>query len=170
MTASTQLLVDAFNRIPQIARGAVKGLTQQQLGARLDPDANSVGWLVWHLARVQDAQLAEVAGLEEVWTAGGWHERFGLPFSPEDTGYGHSSSDVDAVGAVAVELLLGYLDAAHAQSLGYLETLDDAALDRVVDEGWNPPVTLGVRLVSIVADDLEHAGQAAFIRGVLLRR
>ena len=47
--------------------------------------------------------------------------------------------------------------------------LTDADLPRVVDERWDPPVTLGVRLVSVISDCLQHAGQAAFVRGILLR-
>jgi hypothetical protein len=37
----------------------------------------------------------------------------------------------------------------------------------VVDASWDPPVTLGVRLVSVISDDLQHAGQAAYLRGMI---
>ena len=136
---------------------------------RLDPDANTIAWLVWHLTRVQDDHVADAFDGEQVWISQGWAERFDLPFAVAAHGYGQSSADVAQVRSSA-DLLLGYLDAVQAQTVKYLETVTDADLDRVVDERWDPPVTLGVRLVSVISDCLQHAGQAAFIRGVADRR
>ncbi len=164
------LLVDGYGRIRETVHAAVDGLTGAELTERLDPDANSIAWLVWHLSRVQDDHVAAVAGLEQVYSAGGWAERFAFPFPGGAIGYGHSSADVAAVRVDDPALLVGYYDAVHDQTLGYLRGLSAADLDRVVDERWDPPVTLGVRLVSVLDDDLQHAGQAAFVRGVLERR
>jgi hypothetical protein len=166
---SAELLVDAFGRVRGVVHGVVRGLTSEQVSARLDPEANSIAWLVWHLTRIQDDHIADVARLEQVWTSQDWHARFGLPFEPSDTGYGHRADDVAAC-QVEGDLLVGYYDAVHDQTERYVEGLTDADLDRIVDERWDPPVSLGVRLVSVIDDDLEHAGQAAFVRGVLLRR
>jgi len=163
------LLVDAFGRVREAVHGAVAGLTEEQLAARLDPEANSIAWLVWHLTRVQDDHVAAVAGIEQVYTAKGWAKRFDFPFDDAAIGYGQSSADVAAVRADPA-LLLDYYEDVHRQTLGYVRGLTPADLDRVVDERWDPPVTLGVRLVSVVDDDLEHGGQAAFVRGVLERR
>jgi hypothetical protein len=165
-----ELLVDAFGRVREVVHRAVDGLTPEALAFRVDPEANSIAWLVWHLTRIQDDHVAGVAGTEQVWTAQGWVERFGLPFGPAATGYGHRPADVAAVRVDSGELLAGYHDAVWRQTTGYLAALGDADLDRVVDRSWDPPVTLGVRLVSVVADDLQHAGQAAFVRGLLGRR
>ena len=162
-----ELLVDAFERIRDGVHGAVEGLDPEQLATRPTPHANSIAWLVWHLARVQDDHVADVAGVEQVWTAQDWHGRFGLPFGPEVTGYGQSSEDVAKVSGVTAEQLTGYLDAVHEQTVGYVRSLTPEDLSRVVDERWDPPVTLGVRLVSVVNDDQQHVGQAAFVRGLL---
>ena len=166
---SADLLADAFGRIRGLVHAAVDGLGSDDLAARIDPAANSIAWLVWHLTRIQDDHVAHVAGSEQVWTAAGWAGRFGLPFAPADHGYGHGAEQVGRV-RVPGELLAAYHDAAYQRTLDYVRTLTDADLDRVVDTSWDPPVTLGVRLVSVVSDDLQHAGQAAFIRGVLGRR
>jgi hypothetical protein len=163
------LLVDAFGRVREAVHGAVTGLTEEQLAARLDLEANSIAWLVWHLTRIQDDHVADVAGTEQAWMAEGWADRFGLPFPQAETGYGHSSAQVAAV-RVSADLLVGYHEAVFGHTVKYVRGLGEADLDRVVDEHWDPPVTLGVRLVSVVDDDLEHAGQAAFVRGVLERR
>ncbi|MET7769009.1 DinB family protein [Nocardia sp. NPDC005366] len=167
---SADLLSDAFGRVRENVHGAVEGMTQDELAARVEPGANSIAWLIWHLTRVQDDHIADVAGLEQVWTAAGWAKRFDLPFPDAETGYGQGPTEVDRVGAVSAELLLGYFDAVHAQTIDYVAGLTDADLPRVVDTRWDPPVTLGVRLVSVIDDDIQHSGQAAFIRGVLLRR
>jgi hypothetical protein len=143
----------------------VDGLTSQQLAERVDGSGNSIAWLVRHLARIQDDHLAEAAGVEQVWIAGGWAERYALPFDVMATGYGQAGDEVAALTVATGELLTGYFDAVHEQTLRYVKGLVDDDLDRVVDESWSPPVTLGVRLVSVISDDLQHAGQAAFVRG-----
>jgi uncharacterized damage-inducible protein DinB len=160
------LLVDALGRVRESVHSVVEGLTEEQLAYRVDGRSNSIAWLVWHLTRVQDDHIAHVAGIDQVWTSAGWYDRFGLPFNASEHGYGQSSEAVAAVHASA-ELLVGYHDAVHEQSVSYVRTLSGADLDRVVDERWDPPVTLGVRLVSVVDDDTQHVGQAAFVRGLL---
>ncbi|MCW2871381.1 DinB family protein [Actinacidiphila oryziradicis] len=167
---SAEVLADAFERVREAVHASVEDLSPGHLNARLDEEANSIAWLVWHLARVQDDHVADVAGLEQVWLAQGWADRFELPFPPESIGYGHTSAQAASVQVASAQLPLGYYDAVHEQTLEFVRGLDDADLDRIVDKSWTPPVTLGVRLISVISDDLQHAGQAAFIRGVLLRR
>ncbi len=163
------LLTDAFDRIRELVRGVTGGLSAEQLAYRADADANSIGWLIWHLTRIQDDHVAAVAGVEQAWIEGGWVERFGLPFDGHATGFGHTSEEVAAVRVESDELLIAYHDAVHARTVSLVRPLGPAELDRVVDERWNPPVTLGVRLVSVISDDIQHAGQAAFIRGIVER-
>jgi hypothetical protein len=168
MTTTAALLGDAFDRVEGVVHRVLDGLTDSQATHRATPDANTVAWLVWHLTRIQDDHVAGVAGHEQVWTAAGFASTFALPFDPEATGYGQSSDDVAAVRVPAADLR-SYFDAVHARTKEYVATLSDADLDRVVDEAWDPPVTLAVRLVSVIADDLQHAGQAAYARGLARR-
>jgi hypothetical protein len=163
------LLVEAFGRVPGLVRGAVDGLDEEELAWRPDPGANSVAWLVWHLARQQDAQVAALAGQEQEWTAGGWAGRAGLPFDDREHGYGMDAEDVAAV-RLPADLLVGYAEAVHRVTVQHLSTLAEESLDEVVDEHWDPPVTRGVRLVSVLDDAVQHAGQAAYLRGLLQRR
>ncbi|MEU8896157.1 DinB family protein [Nocardia sp. NPDC048505] len=167
---SAELLIDAFGRVRENVHGALAELSTAELGVSLEPGANSIAWLVWHLTRVQDDHVAEVAGLKQVWTAAGWSGRFDLPFPDSATGYGHTATEIAALDGVPADLLRGYFDAVHTQTVDYVRTLTDTDLPRVVDTRWDPPVTLGVRLISVIDDDIQHSGQAAFIRGVLLRR
>jgi uncharacterized damage-inducible protein DinB len=170
MTSSAEILVDGFERVRGVVHRTLAGLTEEQLTYRVDEDANTIAWLVWHLTRVQDDHIADVAGTEQVWTAAGWAERFGLPFPPEVTGYGQSTAEVAAVRGISADDLAAYHDAVADQTVRYVESLGDEDLDRIVDTSWNPPVTLAVRLVSVIADDLQHAGQASFVLGILKRR
>ena len=164
--APAELLTDAFDRVLQDTEAVLDGISDDALTRRLEPDANTVAWLVWHLARVEDAQVADPAGVEQVWTAQGYADRFGLALDVADTGYGHTSEQVAQVRAPAA-LLLDYYRATHTQTAAYLQTLGPDDLDRVVDTRWDPPVTLGVRLVSVVNDCTQHVGQAAYLRGLL---
>lgn len=163
------ILAEAFGRIGAMVHGAVEGLSDAQLAAQLDERANSIAWLVWHLTRIEDDHVAGVAGSEQLWLGEGWFERCGLPFERDDTGYGHRAEQVAAV-HLGATYLLGYFDAVDSFTRRYVRQLTDDDLDRVVDRRWDPPVTLGVRLVSVINDAVAHAGQAAFVRGILERR
>ena len=162
-----ELLIDAFDRISGIVHNVVEGASPELLVFRDDDEANTIAWLVWHLTRVQDDHVADVAGTPQVWEAE-WAQRFDLPLPVESTGYGHTNEQVGSVVASA-ELLLGYHDAVHDATVAYLDTLAADDFDRIVDTRWDPPVTLGVRLVSVIGDELQHAGQASFVKGVAQR-
>ena len=164
---ATDTLSELYGRLPDLVRAAVEGLDAEQLVTRPGGGTNTVGWLVWHLTRVQDSHVAELVDEDQVWVARGWSDRFGLDPDPSNTGYGHGPDDVAAVRPESAETLVAYYDAVAARTTAYLGRLDPAALDRVVDDGWDPPVTLGARLVSVAEDDLQHAGQAAYARGLL---
>ncbi|WP_019354993.1 mycothiol transferase [Streptomyces sp. AA1529] len=167
---TTALLADAFTRVNDEVHAALGGIRRKHLDEPPDPGGNSVCWLIWHLTRVQDDHLADAAGTEQVWHAQGFEERFGLPLPADDTGFGHTPEEVAAVRVDSPRPLLDYHDAVHEETLTYLGTLGPRSLDRIVDDAWDPPVSLGVRLVSVLGDTLQHVGQAAFLRGVLERR
>ncbi|MDM7991400.1 DUF664 domain-containing protein [Arthrobacter sp. zg-Y877] len=164
----SDLLVDAFGRLPGAVRRAVNNLDAAALNRRPYPEGNSISWLIWHLARVEDHQVAEVAGQEQAWTADGWADRVGLPLAVEDTGYGHTSEQVALVQVRSAETLLGYYDDVHSRTAAFVSGLSAEDLEVIVDRAWDPPVTLGVRLVSTLADCLEHVGQAAYVRGMVM--
>ncbi len=166
-----ELLTDAFHRIPSLIRRHATGADDHLLHTRpdADADANSLAWLLWHTARGQDAQVAELAGRQQVWIAEGWVDRFGLPLDPDDHGYGHDRAQVADVRVQDANLLIHYQDAVTAMIDDYLATVDTDELARIVDDSYDPPVSVGVRLVSILGDALQHLGQAGYLRGLLER-
>lgn len=158
--------LELYGRIPPLVREVVDGLDADGLTRRVGPDANPIGWLVWHLTRVEDHHIAELLEAEQLWIADGWAERFGMtPADPDDIGYGHTSEQVAAVPATDAALLVAYHEAVDVRTRAFLA--DHGDLDRIVDRRWDPPVTLGVRLVSVADDALQHLGQAAYVRGLL---
>ena len=171
MTTSADLLIDGFGRIRENVLDVLADLTPAQLAYQIAPGANSISWLVWHLTRVQDDHVADAFGAAQVWSADGWAARFGLPPAMLDHGYGHTSAQVAEVGAATASagLLAEYHEAVHAQTVKLVSGVTDADLPRIVDERWTPPVTLAVRLVSVLDDDMQHAGQAAYVRGLVLQ-
>lgn len=163
---ATELLEDGFSRIPEVARMVVDGLDANGLTWQPDPASNTIGWLVWHLTRVQDDHVAELAEREQVWVADAWAPRFGLPADTLETGYAHTADQVRAVRPDGVDALLDYLDAVTARTRTFLQAVGAEDLDRVIDASWDPPVTMGVRLVSVMDDGMQHVGQAGYVRGL----
>jgi len=164
------VLTDAYERINQAVHRVTVGLDEAALAFRPDDDANPIGWLVWHLLRVQDHHISDLAGIEQAWIEDGWADRLGMTADPEDHGYGHTSQQVAAVRITDPQILRDYADAVHTRTLRYVESIDTAELERIVDTRWDPPVTAAVRLVSVIGDDLQHIGQAAYVRGLYERR
>ena len=168
MASTADLLLDGYARIAEETRAILDGLSPALLTYRIDPSANTIAWLIWHLTRIEDDHLAAAFGTGQVWVDDGWATRFALPFPDDVHGYGQTPADVAQVQPSPGDLL-GYFEAVHARSVELLADLRDPDLDRVVDTRWDPPVTLGVRLVSVLADALQHVGQAGFVRGVAER-
>ena len=164
---SASLLTDAFERVRETVYDAVMGLTAEQLAFRPYPGGNSIAWLVWHLTRIQDDHVAGVAETEQVWESGEWAPRFGRPAGSMDTGYGNTAGQVAAIRVESAEVLTAYYDAVHERTIRYVSTLTDDDLPRIVDKSWDPPVTLAVRMISVINDDLQHAGQATYLRGMI---
>lgn len=163
--AARGILRDAFTRIIEHVDAVTENLGNEVSFYRPAPAANSICWLVWHSARIQDAQVAAVAGVDQVWFTGGWVDRAALDLPRDAHGYGHTPAEVAKV-RVPADVLAGYYHAVHQMTLAYIAGVTDEELARVVDENWSPPVTAAVRLVSIIDDCMQHLGQAAYIRGI----
>jgi len=162
------LLVDGYGRVPEIMERVLKGLSADDVSWQPQPDCNSIGWLAWHLTRQQDAQIASLMGEKQVWIKDKWYEKFGREADPKDVGFGHTPEQLIEFDPPDMDTLLSYQQAVMDRSKSYLLGLSAADLDRVLDEPWfQPKPTVGVRIISILGDCLEHAGQMAYVRGLL---
>jgi hypothetical protein len=169
MATTADLLLDSLGRVRDTAHRVLDDTPEALLATPPAPGTNTVAWLVWHLTRGVDEQVAGALRYQPTWEAGGWRERFALPLPADAQGYGMTFDEVLLVQASADDLR-GYLDAAFAAAADALRGVTDADLDRVVDEHWDPPVTLAIRLVSVVNDGTQHVGQASYASGILSRR
>lgn len=162
----SEVYLELYGRIPYVAGLAADGLSPEQLTQLPTPGTNPIGWLLWHLARVQDHHVAEILETDQIWQQGDWAARFGLTPEPRNIGYGHKPDDVATVRPESAQLCLDYLAAVQSRTVEQVLTgLTPDQLARIVDYRWDPPVTLGVRLVSVADDSLQHAGQARYLRG-----
>jgi uncharacterized damage-inducible protein DinB len=164
------LIIDGLNRVEEDFRRTLDGLSAEQLAFRPAEHANSIAWLAWHVTRVQDDHVSEIAGRPQAWVEGRWHERFGKNADPTDTGFGYRPEQVADVRPDGPRVLVDYYAAVHERTQRYLSTVSCQDMDRVIDTSWNPPVTVGVRLVSVVNDCTQHVGQMAYVRGLIEQR
>ncbi len=163
-----ELIVDGYDRLPDVMKEVLAGLRMADLDQQLHPDCNSLGWTAWHLTRVQDSQIADLMGEEQLWTRDGWHKKFKRPADPDDTGYGHTPGQVRAFKSPSVRTQVDYLRTVVERTKQYLASLTPSDLDRELDEPWYKPLpAVGVRIVSVLADCHQHAGEASYIRGLL---
>lgn len=165
-----ELLRELYGRIGEHIDEALDGVEVDLLAEPPAPGANTIGWLVWHLTRVQDHHISELLDEPQLWVTDGWAAKFGLEADPDNTGYGHTATEVESIRPESVELLQDYYGAVWGRTAAFLTHTSAADLDRVVDTCWDPPVTLAVRLISVADDDIMHAGQATYARGILERR
>ena len=166
---TSALLTDAFRRIPELVQRACEGLDVASLLYRPGPGANSIAWLVWHLSRIQDDHIAEIAGIDQVWADSVWAETTGIDRDLLATGFGDTPDDVAALVPLSAAALVAYNAAVTERTVSYLASADASEFDRIIDRSYDPPVSVGVRLISVISDNLQHAGQANYLRGILER-
>ena len=163
---TNEILTEAYERINQLVHQAADGTDASALSYRPEPGSNSIGWLVWHLTRIQDDHISHIADTLQVWADRSWVGRTGIDRGPADLGQGDEPEDVAAIQPDSPDGLLSYHDEVMSRTFRYLATVDEDELNRVVDTSYTPPVTAGVRLVSVLSDNLQHAGQARYLRGM----
>jgi hypothetical protein len=166
---TSEVLTDAFNRIQESVHRAADGLDGEALAYRPDPDANSIAWLLWHLTRTQDHHVSELAGRPQAWLDDGWSARFTTDPHEDNTGFGHTSEQVAEICPDVPDDLVAYHDVVAGRTLEYLGTIDAEELGRIIDRSWDPPVSVGVRLVSVINDNVQHVGQALYVTGMIER-
>lgn len=166
---TSELVLDSLGRVHELVPAVLDGLTADDVAWQPDPGANSIGWLIWHLTRAEDGHLSELAGADQVWTSARWQQRFALPYPQAAGGFGMSADDVAAFRVEDVALLTGYSADVAERARTVVGGLTSSDYDRIVDSHWDPPVTLGVRLVSVMVETAQHIGQAAYLRGLLER-
>ena len=159
------MIVEIFERVSQTVARTLEGLTQEELNQQPSHDSNSIGWLVWHLLRVQDLTISDLSNTEQVWIKGKWYNKFNRSADPMDFGLGHTPEDLAAFKSPDIQTLLTYQKAVDEKAKSYLNQLPESELDRKLDHPVFP--TVAARIISALSDSLQHAGQAGYIRGLI---
>jgi uncharacterized damage-inducible protein DinB len=163
-----QLLVDGYERVEQSIKRTLNGLSEKEIDRQPSPDTNTIGWLCWHLSRGRDRSIASLSGQDQLWIKDKWYEKFNRPADPADSGFKHTPEQVAAFKSPDAKTLLDYHHAVLNRAIAYINSLTEADLDRELDEPWfTPTPTVGVRLISLLEEGLQHSGQAAYIRGFI---
>lgn len=161
------LLSNGFEQAHSLLKNVLQGLNPEDLDWQPKPDCNSIGWLTWHLVRQQDAAISYIMKEKQVWITGGWHEKFNRIADPLDYGTGQTPEQVTAFKSPDVETIIGYSRTVKERTKVYMRTLTATDLDRVFKiPGFEPPPTVGSWLMSVMLDSMQHAGQAAYVRGL----
>ena len=162
------LVTQNFGSTLGVLERTLKGLTQEDLIWQPRPDCNSIGWTTWHLTRALDGLISSLTGDEELWTRDGWCSRFNRAPDPTDTGFGHGPEQLAAFKCPDIDTLLGYHRAALEKAQSCLATLNSSDLDLKIDDSMSQFFpTVGSRLVVLLDEIQQHAGQVAYIRGLL---
>ena len=165
----SDIILDSLDRVHELVPAILDGLSLDDVVWQPDEGSNSIGWLIWHLTRVEDDHMAGIGGLPQLWLPL-WHSRFGLPYPPRAHGYGMTSADIAAFCVPSVKLLVDYADAVANQTRQIIATMKPTDFNRIVDSNYDPPVTAAVRLVSVMVETAQHIGQAGFVRGLRERK
>lgn len=163
-----QLLIAGFERISGTLERTLNGLSVKDLNYQPKPDSNSMGWLVWHLTRWQDFQASQPLKKEQVWIEKKWYEKYGRPADPADTGMGHKEADLAKYRSPDAATLIGYNKEVLVRLKEYINSLTASDLDKVVEgTPFNPPPTVGMNLIGLWSDGMQHTGQVGYVRGYI---
>lgn len=159
------LIINTFDNLTMVLERTLEGLNEEDLNHQPAHDCNSIGWLVWHIIRGQDLGIAGLTGEEQFWIEEGWHDKFNRPADPRDFGLGHTLEDLAAFKSPGAKTLLAYHQVVKERLIRYLSSLSESDLDRKLDHPVFP--TVGARIVALISDNFQHAGQAGYVRGLL---
>ncbi len=156
---------------------ALDGLTPEELAWRPGPEANSIAFIVWHVARAEDRWFQRFAREStEVWIREDWSHKTGIP--EEDTGHGYTAEQVARFPMVKGEDLRQYFEAVRKETLSFLRGLASKDFDitpqrepapdrpRALSSKPFEGCTIGRMFRQIVAEFNQHLGQIQYLRGL----
>ena len=144
----------------------IRDLTAEELAWRPAPHSNSIGFLAWHITRVEDGWIQRpIQRKLHLWVADKWAERFGMPEEQRDMGYGYTVEQLQAFKTPSLELLLGYSQAVRDATLAFLDTWDPASDAIEVRAPWGT-MTVATTFQQLIWELNQHGGQIAYVKGI----
>ena len=116
-----------------MSRRMLADLSEEQVRRPPCPGVNTLAWLVWHMARVEDIGINRfVTDGEQVFDGGDWGARLGV--TRRDLGTGMTPDEVlDLSARIDVPALHDYWDAVEERTLAVVQALRPEDLDTILD-------------------------------------
>ncbi|MFC1994682.1 DinB family protein [Chloroflexota bacterium] len=144
---------------------ALDGLTQEEAAWSPRAECNSIAFISWHIARVEDFFVNRaLQRKDELYESEGWQEKLGTP--PKEVGYQYTVGQLCAWPVPQLEVLRAYADSVREKTLAFLKHLAPARLSEVPRPDRSPD-SIGVTLGRISTEIALHVGQIAYLRGML---
>jgi hypothetical protein len=163
---ATELIEKLLEMNGGVVEMALDGLPDGKLNEAPNTDCNPIGWLLWHRARVEDAAIARVTGVSQIWVDSGWAGKFGMEASPDNMGFGNPPEDVRSMNFTR-ENLVGYAKAVREKTKTALQSLSPEDLDKEIPDLVPGQTIRAGELLgrAILLDNFQHSGQVAYLRG-----
>ncbi len=158
-------LEESLKREHEARLKEAQDLTPPEMLWRPGPQANPIGWILWHVTRVEDFWIQFFIQQKlELWEREGWHQKFNLP--TRDNGFGHTPEQVAQFPALDLKELLANGDAVRQGTVEYLHTLSPDQFESVPRQR-RPEMTVGAVFLQITGEFYQHLGHIAYLKGLL---
>ena len=159
-----EFIEDAFNTEHEYLMDALGDLTADELMWRAGPEANPIGWILWHMTRIEDMWFQFfIQSQTEIWERDGWNEKFGLP--TRDNGFQHTLEQVADFPAYDLSEMTRYGEAVRSATLAYLKTVTSEQMDEVPREA-RPEMSVGRIFRQVIGEIYQHQGHIAYLKGL----
>lgn len=163
---TSAFILDMLGHMKQSLTGAVDGLSQEEIEWQPGREANSIGFILWHMARAEDSGIQDwLQQKPQIWTLEKWYQKLNLSENPEDSGYGYTAEQLAAFPVPELKDLLGYSDAVRSRTIDYLQSITPDEFDKVVKTPLGE-FTAGQILSLFMVELTQHIGHIAYLRGL----
>ncbi|MDA0769103.1 MAG: DinB family protein [Chloroflexi bacterium] len=166
-----ETLEDYYGRV----NVAIEPLTSLEMAWRPSPEANSIAFIYWHVARVEDGWTNSFGkGESAVWQRDRWHERLGL--AEKGSGFGLSVEELAAFPDLPKDLLQEYFTSVRQETLAFLRGLGESDFDYVPNRTPFPETagtvsrfrsfSMARMYRQLIGEEDQHLGQISYVRGL----
>ncbi|HJN88462.1 MAG: DinB family protein [Dehalococcoidia bacterium] len=160
-----EFIEESLGKEHEFLMEAIQDLTPEELAWQAGPEANPIGWILWHMIRVEDMWMQFfIQERPEIWERDGWHLKFGLP--TRDVGFGHTPEQVAQFPLLDLPDLNEYGEAVRGGTLEYLGSLGPEDYGRVPRER-RPEMSVGAVFRQVVGELFQHQGHISYLKGLL---
>ena len=156
-------LNEAFEKLER----TLDGLSEDEFHWRPALESNTIDWMVWHMARVEDNWInTRLRETVSIWDRDGWGER--IDVGESGNGYGQTAEEIRATPAFDVPLVMEYYRAVRKGTTDYFENeMQVEDLKKEVTHSRYDPISYAWVLGHLLCEEAEHLGQIEYLRGMM---